>query len=211
VLCWRSFLKKLISFYCFAGTFSGGSTTHCSFAHGANACGTGVLCKGCNLDGKVIFRSIRLKFSAGACYVRKLATDHLETFQVGLHAVQPLNVSLSFRVPAGSTGVPSGDGVLSVVAGADIFRRDKFISVYSSQGEKLGDLFRTESAQGLRSHVEADFMVKTSTFGSVDSPIPFHSVTDCDTSSPITTTDKCTQADERVSTGIIRIRFGHRY
>ncbi len=163
-----------------------------------NACGTGVSCKGCNLDGKVIFRSMRLKFSAGACYVRKLATDHLETFQVGLHTVQPLNVSLSFRVPAGSTGVPSGDGVLSVVAGADIFSRDKFITVYSGQGEKLGDLFRKESTQGLRSHIEADFMVKTSTFGSVDAPTPFHMITDCDTSSSITTTDKCTQADQRV-------------
>ena len=189
-----------------AGTYSGGSTTQCSFASGPTACGTNpaTACKGCNLDGKVIFRSMRLKFSAGACYVRKIATDQIETFQVGLQTVQPLNVSVSFKVPAGPTGAPGGDGVLSVVAGADIFSRDKFISVFSGQGEKLGDLFRQESTQGLRSHMSADFMVKTGSFGPVDSPVPFHPATNCDTSSPIMTTDKCTPADERV-----RKRFSH--
>ena len=141
---------------------------------------------------------MRLKFSAGACFVRKLATDHLETFQVGLQSVQPLNVSVSFAVPSGITGAPGGDGVLSVVAGADIFSRDKFISVYTSSGEKLGDLFRQESLQGLRSHASADFMLRTSSFGATDAPVPFHASTNCDTSSPITTTDKCSPADQRV-------------
>ena len=150
---------------------------------------------------------MKLRFSAGTCFVKKLATDKMETFQVGLMGAQPLNVSLSFRVPQGDTGAPGGDAALSVVAGADIFSLDSFISVFSEAGEKLGDLFRRESMQGLRSEALSNVMVRTSTFGATPSPVPFHPVSSCDTTSPVTTTDKCTPADQQWQMGNRMINY----
>uniref|UniRef100_A0A7S1E593 Laminin IV type A domain-containing protein n=1 Tax=Hemiselmis andersenii TaxID=464988 RepID=A0A7S1E593_HEMAN len=185
----------------FTGTGGGGVTGNCFFSNSANSCGAGVACDGCDLDGKVLFRSIKLKFSTAACYVKKLATDKMETFMEGVHSTQPLNVSMSFSVPSGTTGLPGGDAALSVVVGADIFGRDKFMSVYTAAGVKLGDLFRQESSGSLRSRTSDDLMVQTTSFGATDSPTPFRTATDCDTTSPITKTDYCTPADTQWQMG----------
>ncbi|KAJ1485025.1 hypothetical protein T484DRAFT_1795226, partial [Baffinella frigidus] len=183
----------------FSGTGSGGTTTFCSVARGATDCGTGA-CAGCDLDGKVIFRSIKLKFSAGVCYTKKLATDIRFEYLPTTHGPAPLTVGLQYTVPAGESGAPGGDAVLSVTVGADIFGLDKYISVYDASSNKIGDLFRKESMQGLRSHVSDDVMLRSGAFGAFDSPLPFHATTDCDTSSPITNAI-CTKADSRWTMG----------
>mmetsp|Transcript_55250 Transcript_55250/g.135299 ORF Transcript_55250/g.135299 Transcript_55250/m.135299 type:complete len:2074 (-) Transcript_55250:274-6495(-) len=190
----------------FSGTGGGGTTSACLFNTHAAGCGSQA-CDGCDLDGKVLFRTIKLKFSAAACYTKKIATDKQEVFLEGFHAAQPLNIPLSFNVPTGSTGMPGGDGTLSVVVGADIFGLDKFISVYTPAGEKIGDLFRTESSGGLRSRMSDDFMVKTTSFGATDAPVPFRTATNCDTSSPITVTDMCTPADNQWRMGMEFVNY----
>lgn len=185
----------------FTGTGGGGVTGNCFHSKGVNSCGTGVACDGCDLDGKVLFRSIKIKFSTAACFTKKLATDKMERFQEGLHTTQPLNVTLSFAVPTGTTGMPGGDAALAVTVGADIFGRESFISVYTKAGVKLGDLFREESSASLVSRTSGDLMLQTTSFGATDAPIPFRTATDCDTTSPVTKTDYCTPADTQWNMG----------
>jgi len=182
----------------FSGTGGGGSTLFCSYGSGALDCGN-TRCEGCDLDGKVIFRSIRLRFSAGVCYTKKAATDVRATFESSYHGTQPLRLLVSYSVPTGPNGAPGGDAAFSVTVGADIFSLDKYLSVYDVNMNKIGDIFRRESDHTLRSHMTGDFMVKTTSFGATDAPLPFYQSTNCDTTSPITKTDKCTKPDTQWS------------
>lgn len=154
----------------------------------------------------MIFRSIRLKFSAGVCYTKKLATDVRFEYLPTIDGPQPLTVGLQYTVPTGDSGTPGGDAVLSVTVGADIFGLDKFISVYDAENNKVGDLFRKESLQGLRSHVTDDVMIQTSSFGASDAPRPFQATTDCDTTAPITN-EICTKADNRYAMGSTFVNY----
>ena len=71
---------------------------------------------GCLLNGRVIFRALRMSFSPGVCVSKKVATDVLQSVPISRHNAQPLSLPYTFRVPSGSGGVPSGNGTLTVVA-----------------------------------------------------------------------------------------------
>ena len=181
----------------FSGTGEGGATRFCSFYSESDSCGTATKCEGCDLDGKVIFRSIRLKFSAGVCYTKKAATDYSFEYIPQIHTPQNLNISVIYSVPSGESGQPGGDAALSLTVGADIFGTDKKLVVYDKDLNKVGELFARESFQSLRSHMHDDAMVMTTSFGAKDAPTPFHLQSNCDTTSPILGTDKCTPADNQ--------------
>eukprot|EP00960_Hanusia_phi_P001671 48493-Hanusia_phi.AAC.3 len=184
----------------FTGVGGGGTTFHCNFGSGSNDCGNNAKCIGCELDGKVIFRSLRLKFTAGICYTKKAATDHKFYASANVPGSDPLNISVTYRVPPGSMGSPSGDASFSVTVGADIFSLNKYISVYDENFTKIGDLFRKESFESLRSHMQGNPMYATTSFGPVPSPIPFVNVTNCDTTSPVAPSH-CIPADNRWTMG----------
>ena len=190
----------------FSGTGGGGSTRHCNYGIGSLDCGT-VPCEGCDLDGKVIFRSIKLKFSAGVCYTKSFATDYHFEYLPQIHTPQNLNISVAYSVPSGDTGQPGGDAVFSLTAGADIFGTDKKLVVYDKDLNLVGELFARESFQSLRTHMSDDGMVQTTAFGARDSPIPFHLKTDCDTTSPILGSDKCTPADNQWTMGSTLVNY----
>ena len=176
----------------FSGTGGGGATRFCNFDTAANPA-----LEGCDLDGKVMFRSIKLKFSAGVCFTKAAATDYSFEYLPQIHTPQNLNISISYSVPSGDVGQPGGDAAFSVTAGADIFGTDRKLVVYDKDLNKVGELFARESFQSLRSHVTDDKMVMTSSFGATDAPKPFHATTNCDTTSPILGSDVCTPADNQ--------------
>lgn len=104
----------------------------------------------CDLSGKVIFRWMKLKFSAATCYVARTATDVSHTFNDKVHTQQPLNISLSFATPDGDAALPGGDGVLTVVTDSNIFERHQRLEVREikddgTAGHHIGDLFASES------------------------------------------------------------------
>ena len=139
----------------FSGTGGGGSTRFCNFGTVAGDCpgATDNKCQGCDLDGKVIFRSIKLKFSAGVCFSKSAANDFKFTYEPRIHTAQNLNISVTYSVPSGAIGQPGGDAAFSITAGADIFGLDKKLEIYDKDLNKIGDLFARESFQSLRTHI----------------------------------------------------------
>jgi len=75
---------------------------------------------GCLLNGRVIFRAIRLSFSPGVCVSKKVATDVLHAVPISRHNALPLSLPFTFRLPLGSGGAPAGNGTLTVVANVHI-------------------------------------------------------------------------------------------
>ena len=190
----------------FSGTGGGGSTRNCNYGIGSSDCG-GVACEGCDLDGKVIFRSIKLKFSAGVCYTKSATNDLSFEYYPQIHTPQNLNISVTYAVPSGDIGQPGGDAAFSVTAGADIFGTDKKLVVYDKDLNVVGELFSRESFQSLRTHMSDDATVMTTAFGAKDSPTPFHLKSNCDTTSPILGSDRCTPADNQWTMGNTLVNY----
>ena len=93
----------------YTGTADTASTTYC---HKSPSSG------GCSLDGRVIFRSLKLTFSPGLCFSKRIFPEDPIAVDANQQDPLPLTIPLSFSIPKGKGSVPSGDGVISVVAGA---------------------------------------------------------------------------------------------
>lgn len=103
----------------------------------------------CDLKGKVIIRSIKITFSAAACYSAKFATDKVYNFDASILATQPVNISLSFATPTGAAATPGGDATISVVTSASIFELNSQLEVWSmwpnnTLRTKVASLFSSE-------------------------------------------------------------------
>ena len=85
----------------FSGTGGGGATRFCNFDTAANPA-----LEGCDLDGKVMFRSIKLKFSAGVYFTKAAATDYSFEYLPQIHTPQNLNISISYLFPAATSVSP---------------------------------------------------------------------------------------------------------
>ena len=103
----------------------------------------------CDLKGKVIIRSIKITFSAAACYAAKYASDKVYQFDASVLSSQPVNISLSFATPTGAAATPGGDATISVVTTASIFELNSQLEVWSmypnnTLKSKVASLFSSE-------------------------------------------------------------------
>merc|ERR1712159_660792 len=95
--------------------------------------------------GKVAIRWMKLKFSAAACYVGKVASEDTWEFDVKKHEPQELNVRVSFRTPkTAQGGAAGGHGALTVVSEGDFSSRHAYLSAVGEDGTVLGRLFHDE-------------------------------------------------------------------
>jgi len=95
--------------------------------------------------GKVAIRWMKLKFSAAACYVGKVASEDTWEFDVKKHEPQDLNVRVSFRTPkTAQGGAAGGHGALTVVSEGDFSSRHAYLSAVGEDGTVLGRLFHDE-------------------------------------------------------------------
>jgi hypothetical protein len=106
----------------------------------------------CDLKGKVIIRSIKITFSAAACYSSKFASDKVYNFDASILASQPVNISLSFATPTGAAATPGGDATITVVTSAQIFELNSQLEVWSMYPNntlktKVASLFSSEQFQ----------------------------------------------------------------
>jgi hypothetical protein len=103
----------------------------------------------CDLKGKVLIRSIKITFSAAACFSAKYASDKVYNFDASVLTTQPVNISLSFATPTGAAATPGGDATISVVTSASIFELNSQLEVWSmfpnnTLKSKVASLFSSE-------------------------------------------------------------------
>mmetsp|Transcript_4896 Transcript_4896/g.11394 ORF Transcript_4896/g.11394 Transcript_4896/m.11394 type:complete len:743 (+) Transcript_4896:1716-3944(+) len=70
--------------------------------------------------GRLRFREMRLGFSPQACFAGVVATDEYKVLSDALSDGEEHRYNMSVAVPAGAAGEPSSDGVITVVADADM-------------------------------------------------------------------------------------------
>jgi len=70
--------------------------------------------------GQLRFRDMRLGFSPQACFAGVVATDEYQVLADSHNAGEDHRYNMSVPVPAAAAGVPASDGVITVVADADL-------------------------------------------------------------------------------------------